>query len=96
MRAIAHPVRVRPEHQMRGLLAEVTKKLAFRCGFRCGVRSGRGVISRQRFAAARQADAYVGGLDSGAVGEKEIAKNYCVGDAKGRLTILVVLLDAIF
>jgi hypothetical protein len=39
MRAIAHPVRVRPERQVRGLLAEVTKELAFRCGFRCGVRS---------------------------------------------------------
>ena len=44
--------------------------------------------------AAGQGYAYVGGLDSGAVGEEEIAEGYRGGDAEGGVRVFVVLLDA--
>ncbi len=96
MRAVAHPVGIRADRQVGRLGTEVPKEFALRIGFGGGMRSRWGIISRPRIFVAHETDSYVGGLGSGAVGEKEIAKGYRIGDAKGSLAIFVVPLDAIF
>jgi len=78
-----------------GLSAEFAQKIALGFGVGCGPRLDRRNILALRIFAAREANSYIGGLDSGAVGEKEIAKGDGVGDAEGRLAILVVGSDAI-
>src|SRR6266851_4453885 len=47
-------------------------------------------------ASPREADAYVGGLDSGPVREKEVAEGDSVGDAEELLRIFVAAFDALF
>jgi hypothetical protein len=93
--AAAHPVGVRAEGDVGGPGAELAEKIALGFGIGRGARCDCGSILAQRIFATREVDSYVGGLDPGAVGEKEIAEGDGVGDAKGRLAIFVVGSDAI-
>ena len=96
MRAAAHPVGIGAEIQVRGPGAKFSQKLALGLRFGCGVRRVYGIVSTRRILPAHELNAYVGGLDSGAVGQKEITKRNRVADAERCLAIFVVLLDAAF
>ncbi len=90
MGTVAHPVGVRAEGQESGLGAEGAQEFVFGLGVGGGARfAGRG-------ATPREADAYVGGLDSGPVREKEVAEGDSVGDAEELLRIFVAAFDALF
>ena len=86
----AHPVGVGAEGKEGGLGAEVAQEFAL------GLGVGGGARFAWRSASTNEADAYVGRLDSGAAGEKEVAEGDSVSDAEGSLRIPVALLDAIF
>src|ERR1700724_3349562 len=92
MGALAHPVGLRAETEQGGFGAELAEEVAFGLGFGggaspCWFESGRCVspglgglkVAAPGFAAG-QSNAYIGGLDSRAVGEEEIAEGYRGGD----------------
>ena len=68
MGALAHPVGIGAERHVSGLSAEFAQEIAFGFGIGGGARFGCGGILALRVFAARQADSYIGGLHSGAVG----------------------------
>ena len=76
MGAAAHPVGVRADGQEGGLGAEVAE------GFALGLGVGGGTGLGWGSSTPREAYAYVGGLDSGSVGEKEVAEGHGFGDAE--------------
>ena len=90
MGTVAHPVDVRAEGQEGGLGAEVAEEFAL------GLGVGGGTRFAWRSTPSGKADAYVGGLDSGAVGQKKVAKRDGIGDAIRNSRIFVALFDAIF
>ena len=95
MGALAHPVSVRTRRDVGRFGAEFAQEIALGFGIGGGARFGCGGILALRVFAAREANSYIGGLDPGAIGEKEIAEGDSVGDAEGRLAIFVVVPDAI-
>lgn len=90
MGAAVHPVGVGADGQEGGLGAEVAEGFALGLGVGGGTGLGWGGSS------PREAYAYVGGLDFGAVREKEVAEGNGFGDAEESLRIFVALLDAAF
>jgi hypothetical protein len=64
--------------------------------FALGLGVGGGTRFAWRSASSGEADAYIGGLDSGAVGQKKVAKGDGRGDAIRNARIFVALFDAIF
>src|SRR5579864_322386 len=87
--SLAHPVGVGADGQEGGPAAKVAEEFALDLSV-----GGRAWFAR-RSTSPNEADAYIGGLDPGTVGEEEVAEGDGASDAEWSLRIFVALLDAI-
>src|ERR1700733_4442134 len=87
MESFAHPVGVGTQVQQRSLPPKLSEKLTFCLGGKC-----RPTFPRSR-TSLHQANAYVCGLNSGAVLQKEVSESHSVRDFECGLGVLVDLFD---